>query len=177
MKVLITGGTGFIGSHVATTLVAWGHVPVIFDRTKRPAFTEKFPAYHFTGDVRDRGAVYEAVYHSDAVIHLAAQLGTQETIATARLVAENNILGSLNVFDACHDHDKRAVYIGVGNHWMNNPYSITKTRSAAPRLPWCVDSTPMGLVRSPSLCARSCPTSFCQRSTTSLLLSMAMARR
>jgi UDP-glucose 4-epimerase len=127
MKVLITGGTGFIGSHVATTLVAWGHVPVIFDRTKRPAFTEKFSAYHFTGDVRDRGAVYEAVYHSDAVIHLAAQLGTQETIATARLVAENNILGSLNVFDACHDHDKRAVYIGVGNHWMNNPYSITKT--------------------------------------------------
>jgi UDP-glucose 4-epimerase len=38
-----------------------------------------------------------------------------------------NVLGSLNVFEACARCQKRGVYIAVGNHWMNNPYSISKT--------------------------------------------------
>lgn len=117
-RVLVTGGNGFIGNAVRLNLGRRGIEAVSFDRTRDA---------DFLGDVRDRGAVYEAIYNVDGVIHLAAILGTQETFNRTREVAENNILGSLNVFDACRDLRKRAVYIAVGNHWMNNPYSITKT--------------------------------------------------
>jgi UDP-glucose 4-epimerase len=118
MKVLVTGGNGFIGRHVCRALRRRGATPITFDRTKNA---------DFLGDVRDRGSVFEAVYNVDGVIHLAAVLGTQETFNRTSEVAENNILGSLNVFDAVRELKKDAVYIAVGNHWMNNPYSISKT--------------------------------------------------
>ena len=40
---------------------------------------------------------------------------------------EVNILGAINVFDACRMHKKRGFQVAVGNYWMNNPYSITKS--------------------------------------------------
>lgn len=125
-RVLVTGGTGFIGDAVCRNLAVRGIEPIVFDRhskggNKPPAYERRF------GDVRDFGAVYEAVYNSDAVIHLAAMLGTQETIHAAREAAEVNVFGSLNVFNCVKELAKPAVYIAVGNHWMNNPYAITKT--------------------------------------------------
>lgn len=124
MNVLVTGGTGFIGSHVVARLLELGDTPVIFDRhvKKPPAGCELI-----LGDVRDPVAVTEAVAHVDGVIHLAAVLGTQETIANPRPAAETNILGALNVFEAVTQYGLPAAYAAVGNHWMNNGYSITKT--------------------------------------------------
>ena len=119
MKILVTGGNGFIGSHLVALLRAKGHETLVFDR----AWMEE-PV--FLGDVRDRTAVSEAVYKTDAVIHLAAILGTQETVDNPSPAAETNILGALNVFAACREHNRPGVYITVGNRWMNNPYAITK---------------------------------------------------
>jgi nucleoside-diphosphate-sugar epimerase len=86
------------------------------------------------GRVQDFGSVYEAVGKVDGVIHLAAVLGTQETIHCPEIAVETNIRGSLNVFEACARFSKPCVYITVGNHWMQNPYSITKT--CAERFAW-----------------------------------------
>lgn len=124
-KILIVGGAGFIGSHVTDNLLAKGKEVMIFDRRTREAFRKD--CNMFLGDVKNRESVFDAVYHSDGVIHLASLLGTQESIETACNSVEVNIVGSLNVFNACRLHGKKAVYIAVGNHWMNNPYSITKT--------------------------------------------------
>lgn len=124
MNVLVTGGTGFIGSHVVRRLLERGHQPVIFDRhlKRAPAGCELI-----LGDVRDPVAVTEAAAHVDGIIHLAAVLGTQETIANPRPAAETNILGALNVFEAVAQYGLRASYAAVGNHWMDNGYSISKT--------------------------------------------------
>lgn len=81
----------------------------------------------FLGDVRDATAVTEAMAHVDGWIHLAAVLGTQETIGNPRPAAESNLMGGLNVLEAAAQYGLPGVYIGVGNHWMNNTYSITKT--------------------------------------------------
>ena len=124
-KVLVTGGAGFIGSHVADNLRAKGKQVTIFDRYRKKFHRDDVEA--IAGDVKDREAVMDAVARHDGVIHLAAILGTQETIQMAEPVVEVNIVGSLNVFDACRLDQKKGVYIAVGNHWMNNPYSITKT--------------------------------------------------
>jgi nucleoside-diphosphate-sugar epimerase len=125
-RVLVTGGTGFIGQAVVKNLIEKGHEVMVVDRLGHPDRWVKGAEY-IMGDVRDRKLVQEAVYMCDGVIHLAAVLGTQETIKEAWKAAENNILGSLNVFDAIRELKRKAVYIAVGNHWMNNPYSITKT--------------------------------------------------
>jgi nucleoside-diphosphate-sugar epimerase len=124
MKVLVTGGTGFIGGHVVDRLLEVGHEPVIFDRHVRaaPARCELI-----LGDVRDATAVTEAVAHVEAVIHLAAVLGTQETIHNPRPAAETNVLGALNVFEAVAEYELPAAYAAVGNYWMENTYSISKT--------------------------------------------------
>lgn len=124
MKVLVTGGTGFIGSHVVKRLLEQGHEPVIFDRhIKMPP-----PGCELIlGDVRDATAVTEAVAHVEAVIHLAAVLGTQETIHNPRPAAETNVLGALNVFEAVAEYELQAAYAAVGNYWMENTYSISKT--------------------------------------------------
>jgi UDP-glucose 4-epimerase len=77
--------------------------------------------------VRDATAVTEAVAHVDAVIHLAGVLGTAETIWNPRPAAETNILGGINILEACAQYQTPLVNIAVGNHFENSTYSITKT--------------------------------------------------
>jgi UDP-glucose 4-epimerase len=128
VKVLVTGGRGFIGRATCTQLAAAGHDPVVFDRTYR----DPVPGCDtFFGDITDPVAVTEAMAHVDGWIHLAGVLGTQETIANPRPAAHTNIVGALNVFEAAAQYDLPGVNIAVGNHWMRNTYSITKTASHA----------------------------------------------
>ncbi|MGY0062859.1 NAD-dependent epimerase/dehydratase family protein [Streptomyces sp. LZ34] len=129
MKIGITGGAGFIGGHVADELARRGHEPVIFDhlgRTTRSNIPECYRPV-FMGDVRDPVAMCELAAHVDGIIHLAACLGTQETIKNPRPAAETNVQGGLNFLEAIAQYEIPGVYIGVGNHWMNNTYSISKT--------------------------------------------------
>jgi UDP-glucose 4-epimerase len=124
-RVLVTGGAGFIGSHVVDKLRARGLAVTVYDRYAPEIYRDDLRI--IIGDVKDRTKLMNAIAEHDGVIHLAAILGTQETVKTAGVVVKVNILGSLSVFDACKQHGVRGVYIAVGNHWMNNPYSITKT--------------------------------------------------
>ena len=80
----------------------------------------------FQGDIMDDVAVTEAMAHCDSWIHLAAVLGTQETIKNPRPAAKSNFIGGLNILEAVQ-YNLPGTYIAVGNHWMNNTYSITKT--------------------------------------------------
>jgi len=131
MKVLVTGGLGFIGGYVLEELVSRGITPVVFDRFKPrdedylrlPKTTYEF----FLGDIRDRNAVSEAVSFCDGAINLAGVLGTSETVDNPFPSAEANILGGLNFLEACRQHKKKGVQIAVGNWFMNNTYAITKT--------------------------------------------------
>lgn len=124
MKVLITGGSGFIGGYVVDNLLARGITPVIFDRkgAKPPEGCE----VHL-GDTTNFTQVMESIGSTDAFVHLAGVLGTQETVQEPLPAVETNIIGGLNVFKAARHYGRRGVYIAVGNHWMNNTYSITKT--------------------------------------------------
>lgn len=111
MKVLVTGGAGFIGSAVRRYLESTGHEMVTFD---------------LPNDVRDPAAVWTAVSEADAVIHLAGLLGTEETLDSPRLLVDANIGGTLNVLDACGDLDRPMVQIGTGHRGQRNVYAITK---------------------------------------------------
>lgn len=121
-RVLVTGGSGFIGRYTCEELRYHGYEPVVFDHVRREASGYEI----YLGDIRDDVAVNEAVAHVDGVIHLGGVLGTQETINNPRPAAHTNILGGLNVLEACDEYDVPLVNIAVGNYWMNNTYSITK---------------------------------------------------
>lgn len=125
----VTGGQGFIGSYLRRELLARGHQVVVFDRHPHTemAAGETF----FLGDVRDETAIVELAAHVEGIIHLAAVLGTQETIGNPRPSAETNIRGSLNVFEAANQYGIPVAYAGVGNSWMRDhgtgSYTISKT--------------------------------------------------
>lgn len=124
MKVLVTGGSGFIGSHVCDELEARGIKPIVFDRFPR---SEMVKTDVINADIKDREAVNYAVAMTDGAINLAGILGTSETVDNPFPSAEVNILGGLNFLQALRENKKTGVQIAVGNHWMNNSYSITKT--------------------------------------------------
>lgn len=139
MKLGITGGAGFIAGHIIEELVARGHSVIVFDHMGRidPEIlgnADPESRDHITrmlGTVTDERAVFELAAHVDGIIHLAAVLGTQETIQVPKPSAQTNILGSLNVFEAASRYDLPVVYAGVGNHWMRDhgtgSYTISKS--------------------------------------------------
>lgn len=118
MKVLVTGGAGFIGSHVADALLAAGHDVVVIDdlstgrRDNVPA-----SARFVEGDIRDADLV-ERVFveeRPDVVCHQAAQ--TSVSVSTREPVrdAEVNVIGSLRVLEACRRHGiSRFVFASTG---------------------------------------------------------------
>lgn len=125
-KVGVTGGMGFIGRYVVEELQRKGYTSVIFDHHRRSEREYPSGVEVFLGDVRDEVAMTEFAAHVDGIIHLAAVLGTQETIKNPRPAAHSNLQGGLNFLEACVQYNLPGVYIAVGNWWMNNPYSITK---------------------------------------------------
>src|SRR3990167_10462775 len=92
-SVLVTGGTGFIGSHVVDSLRDKNIDVYILARTKENFW--RSDVHFIWGDIRDRSLVLELLSKVDGVIHLAGRLGTAETINNPIPSVEVNILGSL----------------------------------------------------------------------------------
>ncbi|MFF5185300.1 NAD-dependent epimerase/dehydratase family protein [Streptomyces sp. NPDC000345] len=83
MRVLVTGGAGFIGSHVVDALRAGGHEPLVYDVRGDPG-----------ADVRDPAAVARALTGVDAVCHQAARVGLGDGVADAAEYVSRNDLGT-----------------------------------------------------------------------------------
>lgn len=121
MKIGVTGGSGFIGSYICEELVKRGHTPFVLDHKGRLE-------HGLLGDVRDATIVMELAAHCDAIIHLAAVLGTAETIDSPLAAAETNIIGTINVFESASRYNIPVVFAAVGNANIGRgTYCITKS--------------------------------------------------
>ncbi|MFI7005024.1 NAD-dependent epimerase/dehydratase family protein [Streptomyces sp. NPDC050145] len=96
MRVLVTGGAGFIGSHVVEALAAHGHEPLVYDVRDDPG-----------ADVRDPDAVARALAGVDAVCHQAAKVGLGDGVRDAADYVSRNDLGTAVLLAAMADHGVR----------------------------------------------------------------------
>ena len=131
MKVLVTGGAGFIGSHTLDALRARGDETALLDDFNDfydPAVKRHHAAATgariFDADLRDRAAVRAALqsFRPDAIIHLAARAGVRPSIADPRLYLDVNLTGTLNLLDeAVAAGIRRLVFSSSSSVYGNNP--------------------------------------------------------
>ncbi|MGZ6706556.1 MAG: NAD-dependent epimerase/dehydratase family protein [Solirubrobacteraceae bacterium] len=109
MRILVTGGAGFIGSHVVDRLVAAGHEPRIFDtRTSPYPGHDRVDAVH--GDMLDAGAVLRAAQGCDAIVHLAAAADVGIVAKEPQAAEALNARGTFNVLEAARATGARVLY-------------------------------------------------------------------
>lgn len=108
-KVLVFGGAGFVGSHVADELTSRGYSVVIFDRIDSKYLSKD--QRMIVGDILDRETVRKAVKDAEIVFHFAAIADIQEARDNPVEAANFNIIGTMNILDACREYSvKRFVY-------------------------------------------------------------------
>ena len=127
MTVLVTGGAGFIGGHLAERFLRDGRDVVVLD-SMHPYYDLRIKEhtldrhrevaeavgqnYEFVeGDVRDAGLADDLVSEADYVYHQAARAGVRDSVAEPRTYDEVNVDGTLNVLDAARAHDINRVVL------------------------------------------------------------------
>ena len=104
MRVLVTGGAGYIGSHTAKLLATSGHVPVVFDDLSQGHdWAVKWGPIE-RGSLSDQERLREVLarHPVDAVIHFAANALVGESMSNPTKYFRNNTVGTLNLLDAMH---------------------------------------------------------------------------
>ncbi len=125
MRILVTGGAGFIGSHVVDAYILAGHEVGVLDNfsTGREDNVSS-AASVYRVDVRDHDAVEKAFvsFRPEVVNHHAAQSEVPRSVADPVYDAHVNILGGLNVLKACVDHGiRKVVFSSTGGALYGEP--------------------------------------------------------
>ncbi len=139
MKVLVTGGAGFIGSHTVDALLAEGHSVAVVDNLSsgRKALVPDSVAF-YEMDIRDEALkdVF-AAFKPTHVIHSAAQMDVRISVLQPRFDADVNVVGSLNVLQNCVDHDvKKFVFSSTGGAIYGEPEELPADEQC-PARPLC----------------------------------------
>jgi UDP-glucose 4-epimerase len=143
VKALVTGGAGFIGSHVVDQLLGLGHAVDVVDNLSSGSLTNLGEAegsapdrlWVVEKDVRDPGLVDVIADRApDVVYHLAAQADVRVSLARPAFDAEVNVIGSLNVFEgAVRAGARKVVLAGSGGTLYGVPDSIPTSETEAQR--------------------------------------------
>lgn len=111
MTILITGGAGFIGSHIAKKLIALGHRVIVFDdfSTGKKENLKGLKIKLIEGDIRDLNTLKKAMHGVDFVCHHAAQISVPKSISNPQETIEINGLGTLNVLLAAKENNVKKI--------------------------------------------------------------------
>lgn len=115
MKMLITGGAGFVGSHLCDRFTRAGHQVVCLDNFESGDLNnirQLLDCRNFKlvkGDIRDTPLLDRAMRDVEAVFHLAAQVHVDRSYFEPRLTYDVNVMGTLNVLEVARENDVRTV--------------------------------------------------------------------
>ena len=112
MKYIVTGGAGFIGSHLVDTLIGLGHNVVVLDNLLSGFKQNVNPAATFyTCDIRRLDAIVEYFKDIDGVFHLAAIARTPWCVDDPVLAYETNVMGTLNFLEGVRKSEITAAVV------------------------------------------------------------------
>ena len=126
MKVLVTGGAGFIGSHLAEALLAQGHEVTILDnlstgRLENIAHLQDHPQFHIVvGDILNEFLVDKLVERADWIFHLAAAVGVQLIVRDPLRSLTTNIKGSEIVLEAVYRYHRKVLITSTSEIYGKN---------------------------------------------------------
>jgi UDP-glucose 4-epimerase len=144
MKVLVTGGAGFIGSHLVRALLQQGHAVRIIDNLSTGhlwRLSELLPEVDWRqGDICDGAFVGQAVQGIDAVLHEAAIPSVSRSVTDPVTSNEANVTGTLTVLQACREAGVRRLVFAASSSAYGNSASLPKTETmpSAPMSPYAV---------------------------------------
>ncbi|MGO8686308.1 MAG: NAD-dependent epimerase/dehydratase family protein [Candidatus Dormibacteria bacterium] len=135
MRALVTGGAGFIGSHLADALVAAGHEVTVLDDLSRGRRDQVPAAAHFVeADVNDELNGVFAACRPDVVYHQAAQIDVRRSVADPLFDTRVNVLGTVNVLQACAAAGvRRLVFASSGGALYGDTDEIPTPEGHPPR--------------------------------------------
>jgi UDP-glucose 4-epimerase len=125
MKVVVTGGSGFLGSHVADALSTAGHETVIFDIVPSPWLRPDQKMV--VGSVLDRDAVAAATRGSETIYHLAAMADIGDSLEHPREAVEINVMGTINMLEAARAVGMRRFVFASSIYVYSNHGSFYRT--------------------------------------------------
>ena len=105
MKILVTGGMGFLGSHLVDALVKQNHEVISFDNLEYQVHRGKSPKYinkgarYIIGDVRNKNRLREAVKNAEIVFHQAAMVGVGQSMYEISKYIQSNSYGTANLLE------------------------------------------------------------------------------
>ena len=117
MRVLVTGGAGFIGSHLADALVARGDEVAIIDDLSagRPGrMSEQVPLHKVSVVEADQLEGIAAEFRPDLICHLAAQIDVRSSVTLPAADAQANVIGTVNVLEAARVAGARVLFCSTG---------------------------------------------------------------
>jgi len=126
MKCLITGGAGFLGSHIAQQLAEEGHEIRVLDNFSSGSRNNLsgIDAELMDGDIRDTDALARACRGTDCIFHMAAFVSVFESVRQPRLTHEINSGGTFNVLEAAREAGvRRVILASTAAVYGNNPAS------------------------------------------------------
>lgn len=156
MKILITGGAGFIGSHLVDACVERGDEVFIIDNLSTGqrdniAHHDGNASVHFYQvDIRDREKIDDIFteIRPEVVFHLAAQINVRESIRNPIHDIEVNILGTMNILESMRKHDcQRMIFSSTGGAMFGGdapPYS--ESHEAHPESPYGISKRAVELL-------------------------------
>jgi dTDP-alpha-D-glucuronic acid decarboxylase len=120
-RVLVTGGCGFVGSHLCQKLAQSGHDVTVFDMTSAPAAPPGAIRY-IEGDVRDESALAKAIDGgTEIVYHMSAMVGVDRYLSMPEDVVEINLIGTRNVLRQARDAGAKVVFASTSEVYGKNP--------------------------------------------------------
>jgi UDP-glucose 4-epimerase len=127
MKIIVTGGSGFIGSNVVKYL-SKNHEVKIFDFKKPNNLDNEF----IQGDITNSKHVINSIKDCDVVIHLAATLGVVNTETNPVLTLDTNLGGTINVLEACKINKIKKIIFSSSSEVYGEPLKIPMDENDKP---------------------------------------------
>jgi UDP-glucose 4-epimerase len=134
-KVLVTGGAGFIGSHLVDALIELGaKVTVIDARKPKKTYKNESAKYKLMRIETEEAHIFVKKMKPAFIFHLAAHIHDRESIHEPVMNAENNIIGTLNLLEAIRaQKNVRFIFASTGGVIYGNQDDVPVTEQAEPR--------------------------------------------